>query len=81
MITRDEAQKARNERIAGPLARLEALIDEVLVQPAGYGGCWTVATKGYSLAVVELAMERYLATGWLVQRVSDQRDGDYLEFI
>lgn len=74
-------------RAATPsLARLEALytmINEVLVRRAASGGgaCVTIETgkfQGLELATVRLEYEK---AGWLTKIVSDQREGDYVEFI
>jgi hypothetical protein len=66
-------------------ARLEALytmVNEALVRRAASGGgpCVTIETskfQGLELATVRLEYEK---AGWMTKILSDQREGDYVQF-
>ena len=67
-------------------ARLEvlyAMVNEALVRRAasGSGACVTIqASKFQGLELAKVRLE-YEKAGWITRIVSDQREGDYVEFI
>jgi hypothetical protein len=74
-ITPSEAREKERGRWNPDIARWISKIDEGL----GDGGR-KFSTRLQSPLVVDEIIRVYQHVGWKVERVSDQRDGDYLEF-
>lgn len=76
-ISPKEAATMTHEERA-QVENLELAIDRRLRER---GSGTTLTTRGLSARVVAELRIRYQAVGWRVERVCDQREGDYLEFL
>lgn len=82
MLRPQELDASRNAEALVQCAELEKKIDAALQRGyQGYGRSITYAwPSDMKRHVVEHVMAKYAAAGWGVRIVSEQRDGDYLEF-
>lgn len=63
-------------------AELEVRIDKAIDGAAlAHRTSITVAIGEFAFDIVEHVMADYRRVGWKVQRVSDSRDGDYIELV
>ncbi len=82
-ISPQAARQTSEQANSAEVARHEALIDEVLTaDPEDSGMYWYGISGGnrMSNAVRKVLTKRYTNAGWVVEFVSDQRDGDALVF-
>jgi len=83
VLTPQQAKKMQERKEAPAMRALEKAIDKALTE-----GNFTFAIEqgdyygrgGVDYDVAQVVMKKYRDAGWNVKYVSDQRDGDYLDF-
>jgi hypothetical protein len=76
MITKAAAKAQQAASYASKFKRAEQAIDEAL----GKGGRTFQIGREWKNAFLDELIDGYRAVGWTVRVISDNRDGDYLEF-
>lgn len=81
MITKTEFDNM-NTNMSGDAQKFEARLDEAMMMHLGTDledRPLRVHTSGFSRAIVQRVLNKYIAKGWKAYYVDDSRDGDYVE--
>lgn len=81
-ITPEQAKERFNRHIKAELGKLEKKIDNVLMRDfPNYGGMVAIiGIVDIDYRIIQEVKKMYENLGWVVKYVSDQREGDFLEF-
>lgn len=75
---RDKLRGPLNEQCESLRKRIDACISNALLHGESK---FTMSVGSVSYEALDLVLGEYRAGGWSIDRVSDSRDGDYLEFM